>query len=155
VPFCTQCGQQVATQALYCPNCGSPQGGARRPAATADPFSTISDRTASLLCYIPVLGVIPAIVFLAIQRYRSNARVRFDAFQSLYLFVTFLVVSSVLPPFFALSFGHLGFHHFFVGILKLAIFLIWIYLLVKAAQQERIHLPVIGDLAAKSAAEQL
>jgi uncharacterized membrane protein len=114
----------------------------------------MSDRTASMLCYVPVFGVIPAIVFLATQRYRTNARVRFDAFQSLYLFVAFLVVSSVLPPFLWLGF-HTKAVFLLVGPLKMAIFVIWIYLLVKAAQEQQVRLPVIGDLAARSAAEQL
>jgi uncharacterized membrane protein len=39
--------------------------------------------------------------------------------------------------------------------LKLVLFLVWIYLLVKAAQEQQVRLPVIGDLAARSAAEQL
>jgi uncharacterized membrane protein len=114
----------------------------------------MSDRTASMLCYIPVLGVIPAIVFLAAQRYRMNAKVRFDAFQSLYIFVAYLVVSSVLPMILWLSF-HTHAFFLFVGPLKVAIFIVWIYLLVKAAQEQQVHLPVIGDLAARSAAEQL
>jgi uncharacterized membrane protein len=114
----------------------------------------ISDRAAAMLCYIPVFGVIPAIVFLATQRYRHNARVRFDAFQSLYLFVAFLIVSSVLPPF--LWFGlHEGGLHVFLPLLKAVVFFTWVYLLVKSAQEQRVHLPVIGDLAARSAAEQL
>lgn len=141
----------MSGQAAYCHNCGARQ--ARGP-VSADPLSRMSDRTASMLCYIPVFGVIPAIVFLASQRYRTNAKVRFDAFQSLYLFVAFLVVSSVLPPFFWLSFhSHAAF--LLVAPLKGVIFVIWIYLLVKAAQEQRVHLPVIGDLAARSAAEQL
>lgn len=107
-----------------------------------------------MLCYVPVFGVIPAIVFLATQKYRSNASVRFDAFQSLYLFVAFLVVSSVLPPFLWLSF-HTKAIFLLVGPLKMAIFIVWVYLLVKAAQEQQVHLPVIGDLAARSAAEQL
>jgi uncharacterized membrane protein len=114
----------------------------------------MSNRTASMLCYVPVFGVIPAIVFLATQKYRSNASVRFDAFQSLYLFVAFLVVSSVLPPFLWLSF-HTKAIFLLVGPLKMAIFIVWVYLLVKAAQEQQVHLPVIGDLAARSAAEQL
>ena len=107
-----------------------------------------------MLCYIPVFGVIPSIVFLATQKYRTNARVRFDAFQSLYLFVSFLVVSSVLPAFLWLSF-HTRAFFMLVAPLKVAIFVVWIYLLVKAAQEQQVHLPIIGDLAARSAAEQL
>jgi uncharacterized membrane protein len=39
--------------------------------------------------------------------------------------------------------------------LKAAVFVLWVYLLIKAAQEQRVHLPVIGDLAARSAAEQM
>jgi len=108
-----------------------------------------------MLCYIPVFGVLPAIIFLAVQKYRTNPKVRFDAFQSLYLFVAFLVVSSVLPAFLWLTFHTFGFRSLLVPLLKLVLFLVWIYLLVKAAQEQQVHLPVIGDLAARSAAEQL
>ena len=79
---------------------------AGKTASLRRPDGSISDRTASILCYIPVFGVIPAIIFLAVQKYRTNPRVRFDAFQSLYLFVAFLVVSVVLPAFLWLSFRH-------------------------------------------------
>ena len=85
---------------------------------------------------------------------QNKCQVRFDAFQSLYLFVAFLVVSTVLPPFLWLSF-HTKAIFLLVGPLKMAIFVVWIYLLVKAAQEQQVHLPVIGDLAARSAAEQL
>jgi uncharacterized membrane protein len=141
----------VSAQAGYCHQCGARQA---RGADFTDPISRMSDRTASILCYIPVFGVIPAIVFLAAQKYRMNARVRFDAFQSLYLFVAYLVVSSVLPMILWLSFHT---HAFFllVAPLKVVIFIVWVYLLVKAAQEQQVHLPVIGDLAARSAAEQL
>lgn len=142
----------MAGQASYCHNCGAPQS---RQAEYVDPLARMSDRTASVLCYIPVFGVLPAIIFLAIQRYRTNAKVRFNAFQSLYLFVAFLIVSSVLPSFFWFGFHDLGFHHVLIPLLKAAVFAIWIYLLVKAAQEQQVHLPVIGDLAARSAAEQL
>ena len=107
-----------------------------------------------MLCYIPFFGVFPAIVFLATQRYRNNARVRFDAFQSLYLFVGYLILSTVLPPLLWLSFHPFGGHSDFVSLLKLLMILLWIFLLVKASQQEKIHLPIVGDLAARSAAEQ-
>lgn len=108
-----------------------------------------------MLCYIPVFGVLPAIIFLAVQKYRTNPKVRFDAFQSLYLFVAFLIVSSVLPAFLWLTFHAFGFHSFLIPLLKLMLFVVWVYLLVKAAQEQQVHLPIIGDLAARSAAEQL
>jgi uncharacterized membrane protein len=150
LPYCTNCGTEVHAQAAFCHSCGSPQ--AKQP-RYADPMNHISDRTASMLCYIPVFGVLPAIIFLAVQKYRNNPKVRFDAFQSLYLFVAFLIVSSVFPAFMWLTFH--GFHNMLIPLLKLVLFLVWIYLLVKAAQEQQVRLPVIGDLAARSAAEQL
>lgn len=114
----------------------------------------MSDRTASILCYVPVLGVIPAIVFLASQRFRGNVNVRFNAFQSLYLFVAWLIISSAVPVLFFGS-GGWGPEHALVGLMKFAIFICWIYLLVKAAHREQVRLPILGDLAARSTMEQM
>ncbi len=114
----------------------------------------ISDRAASVLCYIPVFGVIPAIVFLASQRFRANVNVRFNAFQSLYLFVTWLIVSSAVPVL-ILGIPGWGVEHGLVAALKLVLFLCWIYLLVKAAHMEQVRIPILGDLAARSTMEQL
>jgi uncharacterized membrane protein len=114
----------------------------------------LSDRTASILCYIPVFGVIPAIVFLASHKYRANGRVRFDAFQALYLFVAWLIISSAVPTLF-LGFPGWGLEHILVALVKIGLFGCWIYLLIKAAHEEQVRLPILGDLAARSATEQL
>jgi uncharacterized membrane protein len=176
VPFCVNCGTKVDEKAAYCSHCGTPQSGrgtagkpggggapfgANQGAGTSRPFQAaapapdfldgISDRTAAILCYIPVFGVIPAIIFLASKRFRSNMRVRFNGFQSLYLFVAWLIVSSAAPVLFMDVFGQ----HALVGLLKFLVFGCWIYLLVKSANQEQVRLPFIGDLAARSATEQL
>jgi uncharacterized membrane protein len=153
MPFCTQCGTRVDPTAYYCGNCGSPQPhhSSPPPQLAEDLLSSVSDRTASILCYIPVFGVIPSIVFLASQKFRRNPRVRFDGFQSIYLFVTWLIVKSVGP---ALTFGFL-FHSGLAHLFELMLVICWIFLLVKATQQEQVHLPILGDLAARSAAEQL
>lgn len=114
----------------------------------------ISDRTASVLCYIPVVGVIAAIVCLASQRFRTNVKVRFNAFQSLYLFVAWLILSSAVPILIVGMPGW-GVEHAFVDILKVVVFVSWIYLLIKATHREQVRLPIIGDLAARSTMEQL
>jgi uncharacterized membrane protein len=150
LPFCTNCGTGVDPYASFCHNCGAAQPHPR--AQVKDFLEGLSDRTASILCYIPVFGVIPAIVFLASQKYRANQRVRFNAFQALYLFVAWLIVSSAGPAFYLSGWG---FEHAIFGILKLALFICWIYLLIKAANQEQVKLPIIGDLAARSTTEQL
>ena len=152
MPFCTKCGTSVDPNASFCHNCGAAQP---RPAAQSIDFlGGMSDRTASILCYIPVFGVIPAIIFLASQKFRNNSRVRFNAFQALYLFVAWLIVASAAPALF-LGFPAWGIEHVLVGVLKVVLFVCWIYLLVKAAHEEQVRLPVIGDLAARSTTEQL
>jgi uncharacterized membrane protein len=150
LPYCTSCGTGVDNGAAFCHHCGAPQP--RIP--QTDFLSGISERTANILCYIPVFGIIPSIIFLASQRFRGNSRVRFNAFQSLYLFVAWLIVSSAIPTLFFVSDGwRAGMP--LLAVVKLAMFICWIYLLVKAAQHQQVKLPIIGDLAARSIAEQL
>jgi uncharacterized membrane protein len=144
MPFCTQCGNRVGDTAAYCGHCGTAQSGASgwTTSPGSDFLHGISERTASILCYIPVFGIIPSIIFLASQKFRHNQRVRFDGFQSIYLFVAHLIISSI---------GHRGLSSLFETLLMIC----WVFLLVKAAQNEQVHLPILGDLAARSAAEQL
>jgi uncharacterized membrane protein len=153
LPYCTHCGAQVEARASYCHNCGTAQP--RRQTPAEDFLGGMSDRTACILCYVPVLGIIPAIIILASQRYRTNLRVRFNAFQSLYLFVAWLIVSSAAPTLLFINFPGWEAEHALIGLLKVAMFVCWIYLLVKAAHEEQVKLPVIGDLAARSTTEQL
>jgi uncharacterized membrane protein len=120
----------------------------------ADPLSGISPRTASLLCYIPILGWIAAIVVLASSRFRRDATVRFNAFQGLYLFVAWLIVDQTLGWFFSMPFPGPHFHHVVPDLLKIAIFGAWIFMIVKVSHDERYKLPIVGDLAEKSLSEQ-
>ena len=152
MPFCTKCGTRVDANVSFCANCGTPQP--RASAQFTDVLDSISNRTASVLCYIPIFGVIPAIVFLASRKFRGNIWVRFDAFQALYLFVAWLILSSAVPT---LMSGLPGWaaEHILFGLIKLGVLLCWIYLLVKAAQNQQVRLPILGDLAARSAFEQL
>lgn len=153
MPFCTYCGTGVDPAAAFCHNCGAPQPHYGPP--FTDFLEGLSDRTASILCYIPVFGVIPAIIFLASQKYRRNSRVRFNAFQALYLFVAWLIASWAAPTLLFSGFPGAGVEHLLLILLKIGIFVCWIYLLVKAAHQEEVRLPIIGDLAARSTTEQL
>lgn len=152
MPFCTNCGARVNDNVSFCGNCGTAQP--RPTAQFTDFLDNISNRTASILCYIPVFGVIPAIIFLAAQKFRRNIWVRFDAFQALYLFVAWLILSSALPTLIS-GFPGWGLEHLLFGLIKLAVVLCWIFLLVKAAQSQQVRLPILGDLAARSALEQL
>jgi uncharacterized membrane protein len=151
---------------VFCGNCGARQreappgtGSGASAGSTASAFSSgartdfatgITPRTASLLCYIPVVGWIGSIIVLASTRFREDRVTRFHAWQGLYLFVAWLIVEWVLEPFF----GHIPGRVPFVGVFKLAIIIAWIVMLVKTSQEQVFHLPIIGDLAERSVAEQ-
>ena len=159
MPYCTTCGTELPSTAAFCSGCGKPQpGGQRRtnapPPSTVAPFDNINPRTASILCYIPIFGVIPAIIVLASQRFRGNAKVRFNAFQSVYLFVAWLIVSTALPVVF-LGMPGFGPEKGLLELIKLGFLVCWIVLLVKASHNQQLHLPIVGDLAARSTTEQL
>jgi len=148
MPYCSQCGNEVGSGDLYCGKCGSRQPAEPRRAAA--PLSRISPRTASILCYIPVVGWIASIIVLASDRFRQDHRVRFHAFQGLYLFVAWLIVDQVIRPVFAsLPDGAFPVHK----ILQAVLMFTWIFMLVKASHNETYSLPIIGELAQKSAAE--
>jgi len=122
----------------------------------SDPLSGISARNASLLCYIPWIGWIAAIVVLASHRFRTNAQVRFHAFQGLYIFVAWLMVEWVVSPFLFASGFLLGmpFHRMGANLLQLVVFIAWIFMLIKVSHDENYKLPIIGDLAERSVSEQ-
>jgi uncharacterized membrane protein len=153
MPFCCQCGQSVGSRDAYCAICGARQPSSASSAAPGVEYMQgISPRTASLLCYIPILGWIVAIVVLASARFREDARARFHAFQGLYLFVAWLIVDWVVGPMFRLT-GP-PFHQILPGLLKALIFGAWIFMIIKTAHDEMYKLPILGDLAEKSVSEQ-
>jgi uncharacterized membrane protein len=116
----------------------------------ADFAAGLSPRTASILCYIPWVGWIAAIVVLASSNFRTNRKVRFHAFQGLYLFVAGLLIKWAFTP---LTFFDGGPHFHLAGLLEMAIIGVWIFMIVKTSQDQVISLPVIGELAEKSLSE--
>lgn len=146
MPFCSQCGNQVGSADAYCGKCGS-----RQPAASAtrgDLFAGVTPRTAAVLCYIPMVGWIAGIVVLASERFRLDRNVRFHAFQGLYLFVAWLLADRVLAPMFAFV------PHVPLGALvRLVVLGLWVFMIIKASQDEAYSLPLIGELAERSIAE--
>ena|ERR1700736_5407194 len=148
MPFCNQCGKPVTPADVYCGGCGAAQPQATPPTPPKDYLSGIRPRTASLLCYIPILGWLAAIVVLASTRFRDNRRVRFDAFQGLYLFVAWLIVDWVI------DFPGMNGPHLFSALLKAVVFGAWIFMIIKVSQDQEFKLPILGDLAEKSVSEQ-
>ena len=172
MPYCTQCGNEVGTVDRFCARCGKVQSAGTASAGAPPPpppgpgqeyyyqrgnpiaqMSAVDGRTASLLCYVPIVGWIMSIVVLASVKYRDDLETRFHAFQGLYLFVAWLVTDWVLAPIVSSpSRILLGFH--IGGLLKAVLIGAWIFMLVKVSQRERFKLPIIGDLAEKSVSEQ-
>jgi uncharacterized membrane protein len=146
MPFCSQCGNQVHERDAYCGRCGfrqpAPYGG------PADPLSQISPRTASICCYIPGVGWIASIIVLASQKFRKDRIVRFHAFQGLYLFVAWLLDGWVLRPM-----SHFVPNFPFHGIVEALLLGLSIFMIVKAAHNEAYSLPLFGELAQRSVAE--
>jgi uncharacterized membrane protein len=135
----------------FCPKCGARQETVRQapPSRTSPRPAGLDPHTASILCYIPFVGWIAALVVLASQRFRENRTVRFHAFQGLYLFVAWLMVDWVFSP---MSWFMRGFFPM-VGLMKVAIIATWVFMMVKASRDEVFSLPIIGELAERSLAE--
>ena len=150
MPYCSQCGKEVGAAQPFCRNCGARQP--VEPAAASpmahDPLSGISPRTASILCYVPGMGWIAAIVVLAAHRFRTMQDVRFHAFQGLYLFVAWLINERVLK--WALEpVSHLHVH----DLISLALLAMSVFMMVKASHDETYSLPLFGELAQRSVTE--
>ena len=148
MPFCASCGTQV--EGAFCPKCGAPVGtGAAPPPSGAPPVASaapMADNAASALCYL----LIPAIVFLVIAPYNQKKTVRFNAFQSIFLFVAMVVCSIALGI--VLGILHMWFIGFGIhSLYSLACFVLWVYLLITTFQGKTTVLPLIGPLAQQQA----
>ncbi len=164
MPFCTQCGTEVQSSDVFCAGCGTRQGAAPSskaesktapgpqvpPKPSGDFLQNLTARNASLLCYIPVVGWVAAIIVLASEKFRHDRDVRFHAFQSLYLFVLYLFVEQVFGP----IARHAESTRFLAQILQIVVFGSWIFMLVKTSQGENFRLPILGELADRSVSEQ-
>ena len=150
MPFCTQCGHEVAKSAAFCGSCGARQVPVVAPPSPApDPLAGMSPRAAAILCYLPGVGWIAAILVLASRKFKTDHNVRFHAFQGLYLFATWLLVTWVGPILDGGSDHFIRFDHIF----KLLLLGVSVFMIIKASHEETYVLPIIGELARRSATE--
>jgi uncharacterized membrane protein len=105
----------------------------------------LASNIASMLCYI--IPVICPIVFLVVDPYKSDRKIRFDAFQSIFLWVGFIALRIGFGILVGISY-HLW---FLFSLLGLAEFAISVLLAIKAYQGQSFSLPVIGPIAEKQA----
>jgi len=151
MPFCSKCGNRVGDADPYCGRCGAsqPVGPGTPPPTPQDPLAGVNPRTASILCYVPGLGWIAAIIVLASSRFRHDRAIRFHAFQGLYLFVAWLMADWVFKPMTSVMIPHLH-----IGSVLQAVLLVMsIFMMTKAAHNEQYSLPLFGELAQRSVVE--
>jgi uncharacterized membrane protein len=137
--FCSGCGAHMADGATVCAACGKSQVAAS--AATAPAASGLNDNIAGLLAYF----FVPAIIFLVLEPFNRNPFIRFHAFQGLFLGLVSIVGHTILTFIPVLGWMILPFF-------SLAIFILAVVAAIKALQNQKWHIPVIGDMAEKQAA---
>ncbi|MFH1593648.1 MAG: DUF4870 domain-containing protein [Candidatus Omnitrophota bacterium] len=94
---------------------------------------------AAALCYL--LGFVSGLIFFLVEK--ENKFVRFHAMQSIVTFGILFVVGVILPLIPFIGWALIP----FLGLFNL---ILWIVLMVKAYQGERLKLPVAGDIAEKN-----
>jgi len=173
--FCANCGAEVSGR--FCQKCGAavagpspgPTPGAnpnpdpnagyvppaqQLPPASATPASApMTDNLAGALCYL--FGFITGILFLVLAPYNQNRTIRFHAFQSIFLSIAWVVVWIVVRIISAAFFG-IPFLGLFVSlvlsfVVGIGFLIVWLYMMFKTYNGEKIVLPLIGPVAEKQA----
>src|SRR3977135_1922280 len=104
--FCPKCGASV--EGKFCPSCGTNVTGDApapgfAPSNPAVAAGGLPENTASALCYL--FGLITGILFLVMEPSSKNPRVKFHAFQSIFLHIACIVffigigILTIIMPF--------------------------------------------------------
>lgn len=109
----------------------------------------IEQNVAAALCYLA--GAITGVLFLVLEPYNRDKTVRFHAFQSIFLSLAMFAFGFVITILAYLPFIGLLFTLVIGFVYPLAILILWIMLMYKAYNKDRLVLPIIGPLAEKQA----
>ena len=164
MPFCANCGTNVT--GTFCPNCGTPAGtqsnaGPNTPSSFTPPplqgapvnpqSAGLSENAACALCYL--VGFVTGILFLVMAPYNANPRVKFHAWQSIFMNIAWIAfwmairIVTSMANIFALVLIPL------YALISFAGFLFWLFLMYKAYQGENFEIPVVGPFARQQAAK--
>lgn len=132
------------------PGYGQQQGYAPPPQYAAAPG--LQENVASALCYI--VGFITGIIFLVLAPYNQNRNIKFHAWQSI-LFSAAVIIIGIIFSMFMWNIGY-GFGLWTLItmiylIFRLAMFVLWLFVMFKAYNGQKFMLPVIGQIAEKQA----
>ncbi len=104
----------------------------------------LQDHVAAALCY--ALGLVSGIIFLALAPYNKNREIRFHAWQSILThaawIILYVVIIPMLPWGIATTIG---------PILGFGGFVLWLVLMWKAYNKQRLAIPFISEFAEKQA----
>jgi uncharacterized membrane protein len=162
--FCASCGAEVSGR--FCQKCGAAVGAGPAPgpvpgaqplpppqAPSVSPSVGMTDNMAGALCYL--IGFVTGILFLVLAPYNQNREIRFHAFQSIFLNIAWvalwIVITIVLIPFRLIPFLGLFIAILLQSVLGLGGFILWLYMMFKTYNGEKVVLPVIGPMAEKQA----
>ena len=142
--ICSNCDAPMPDVSAFCPACG--QSVIAQESAASDPRE-------KLLGSLAYVGLIPAIILLVIPALRDNRFIRFHAWQSVFFSVSSVLLGLALRLLFII-FSMLPVVGFLLawlslGIGSIGILILWVVLVVKAAQGQHYELPLIGLLAAQ------
>jgi uncharacterized membrane protein len=99
----------------------------------------LEEKTAQAVCYIPVFGVLPALVFLVGEK---NAKIKWQAWQAVLLWVTVMALDWLLETSIVLR--------SLIPAVNLAgMIALPLVLLIKASSGESVRLPMLGELIDK------
>lgn len=128
-----------------------------QPGAAVAQAAGLEENVAAALCYL--VGVLTGILFLVIEPYNRNPTIRFHAFQSIFAWIASMVLGMALSMF-SYPISAIPFIGWIIDILlwmafSLGVLVLWLYLMYKAYNKERVVLPVIGVWAEKQAQSSL
>ncbi len=147
MPYCSHCGTLVPDSAPFCQKCGQRQEGVP---SISNARSELSENAAALLSY--VLGWLTGLIFFLIDK---RPYVRFHAAQSIITFGGLHILRMVLGLALGVgwwfggrhSLGRVAFAWPIMGLIGIVSLVLWIVLMVKAYQGQKVKLPFAGDLA--------
>jgi uncharacterized membrane protein len=152
--FCANCGASLPDGAGFCSGCGKSVavgvGGTGAAAAPAQ-APTMASNVAGTLAYL--LWFITGIVFLVLEQYKNDRFVRFHAMQSIFYTGICIILGIAWEILWVTLFAITGALSLVLApvwiLLRLAMFVYWIYLMYQAYNNREYRIPFIGDLAAK------
>jgi uncharacterized membrane protein len=113
----------------------------------------MTDNLAGALSYL--LGFITGILFLVLAPYNQNRNIRFHAFQSIFFNIAWVVIWIVITIV-SLAFNAIPFLGVFISMvlhvcLWIGWLIVWLYLMFKTYNGQKVVLPVVGPMAEKQA----